>query len=124
MKQHTARQRGFEGEEMASTYLQNNGHTILEKNFQCKGGEIDIIASTPTCAFIFVEVKHYLENNWVHPLEAITKQKQKHLIHAAKYYLLKQKAQSKQCRFDAIIITEKNTVEHYQNIFTVPQSYR
>lgn len=65
---------------------------------------------------VFIEVKHYANKNWIHPLEAITKTKQTRLIKAAKFYLLIQNAFNKSIRFDAIII-DQNTINHYENIF-------
>lgn len=119
MKQHIARKKGYVGEEVASDYLENLGYTILQKNFQCKGGEIDIIAQSPQQEIVFVEVKFYEENNWCHPLESITKLKQKRLINAAKFYLLKHQSFNKHCRFDAIVSTSKHSLEHIKDIFHV-----
>jgi len=117
LKQHTARKKGFEGEKLAEQFLEKHSYTIVQKNFICRGGEIDIVAVSPDSHIVFVEVKHYSANNWCHPLEAITKQKQKRLIKAAKYFLLTQSSFTRQSRFDAIIITQDNTIEHYKNIF-------
>lgn len=80
------KKKGQEGEALVADFLEKNNYRILEKNFTCKGGEIDIIARDLKGYIVFVEVKHY-KKSWLHPLEAITAKKQKHLIKAAKIYL-------------------------------------
>lgn len=118
MKQQTAHIRGKEGEKLAETFLIKKGYTILDKNFICNGGELDIIAKSSQNELVFIEVKHYTNTNWTHPLESITKAKQKRILKAAKYYLFTHNAFENLIRFDAIIITSNQT-QHLENIFIV-----
>ena len=78
---------GKEGEDFATTYLQENGYKILERNFSCKSGEIDIIALKNN-EIVFIEVKTRTSDKYGLPSEAVTKEKLKHLYRTAEYYLI------------------------------------
>ena len=56
MKIHIKRDFGNTGENLATEYLEKQGYTILERNFYCKQGEIDIIAKIKK-TLVFIEVK-------------------------------------------------------------------
>ena len=62
---------GQEGEKIAIKYLQRLGYTIIEENFRCKSGEIDIIAKEDN-EIIFIEVKTRTSNRYGEPIEAKT----------------------------------------------------
>lgn len=96
---------GRKGEELACKYLQENGHTILEKNYRSGHLEIDII-SFDTKGIHFVEVKTRI-NPIVEPQESVNKLKQKRLAKAAQQYLRKSKNPllfGAECFFDIIAI--------------------
>lgn len=81
---------GKKGEGIATLYLQNQGYKIIERNFQKRYGEIDIVAidhlagSGETLAFI--EVKTRSTNEFGSPLEAITPWKLKALVRSCHFY--------------------------------------
>lgn len=79
---------GSDGEEIACDYLANRGFLILERNFICKGGEIDIVAEKDG-AIHFVEVKTRSLKSLESSLEAITQKKQKRVRRAAEIWLSK-----------------------------------
>ena len=56
MKLHIKKEFGNTGEDIATEYLEKQGYIILERNFYCKQGEIDIIAKDKN-EVVFVEVK-------------------------------------------------------------------
>ena len=86
------RQIGSVYELKASDYLTKKGYQIIERNYRCRIGEIDIIAIERDC-LCFIEVK-YRKN------EKTGEQK---IIRTAQYYLLTHsKYQSVKCRFDAV----------------------
>lgn len=58
---------GQEGEKIAIKYLQRLGYTIIEQNFRCKSGEIDIIAKEKE-QIIFIEVKTRTSNRYGEPI--------------------------------------------------------
>ena len=88
------------GEYVAADFLEAKGYRILEKNFQVKGGELDIIAETRDF-LIFVEVKTRKNEKYGAPADAVDWRKQQHLLTAARAYLYKHPTQ-KEIRFDVI----------------------
>lgn len=79
---------GMKGELIAEQYLISIGHAIIEKNYRCRFGEIDIITQLDD-VFHFVEVKTIYRGGF-HPLEQITSQKIGRLTRSI-YYYVKQK---------------------------------
>ena len=93
---------GSKGEKIAVDFLKLHNYTIIEKNFFCRQGEIDIIAIERDC-LCFIEVKYRKNEKAGDPLEAVDKRKQQKIIQTAQYYLLTHsKYQSVKCRFDAV----------------------
>lgn len=79
---------GKNGEDFAANYLTNLGYEIIERNFECKQGEIDIIAfDKEKNELVFFEVKTRTNNKYGNPAEAVNNQKKKHIYKTAKYYL-------------------------------------
>jgi putative endonuclease len=106
------------GEEIAEKYLKNKGYKIIEKNFYCRQGEIDIIAKS-TKELIFVEVKTRTGLLYGKPSEAVDNIKQKHIYNSAKYYLYKNHLEKSFIRFDVIEIymtKEKIRVNHIKQV--------
>ncbi len=92
---------------MACNYLQKNNYKILERNFNCNQGEIDIIAKdNKTKEIVFLEVKTRSGKKYGRGLEAINAYKLKHIRNSAKYYLYINKI-TLNIRFDAIEIDLK-----------------
>jgi putative endonuclease len=76
---------GIYGENVVCYYLEKKGYKIIKRNFFIKGGEIDIIAEKDG-VIAFVEVKTRSAGSMVGGIEAVTKQKRKLIINAAKNY--------------------------------------
>ena len=74
------------GEKIAERYLQNNGYQIIAKNYYTRAGEIDLICEKNN-VLIFVEIKTRTTTAFGWPEEAITVEKQKHLVKAAEKFL-------------------------------------
>lgn len=99
------RQRGSAAEKRAIAFLQQQGMTLLESNFTCRRGEIDLIMQDRN-TLVFVEVRSRQTARHVSPLESINPTKQRRLILAARYYLMQKKLHDRvDCRFDCIGIT-------------------
>jgi putative endonuclease len=81
------RQIGTEQESRAAAYLQEQGYTIVERNFRCRTGEIDIIAREGEY-LCFVEVKYRSGGGCGSPLEAVNYRKQKKILAVARYYMM------------------------------------
>ena len=94
------------GEEIATEYLIENGYKILERNFNCKQGEIDIIAKDKD-EVVFIEVKTRTNKKYGEPVEAVTFIKKRHLIKAIEYYLYIKKLEDEYIRIDVIEIYKK-----------------
>ncbi|MGA2654870.1 MAG: YraN family protein [Gammaproteobacteria bacterium] len=102
----TARQMiGENSENLACEYLQHQGLTLIERNYACKLGEIDLIMMDKQ-TLVFVEVRSRTKADAYDPIESITYSKQRRLLQTGEIYL-----QNKgwldvyPCRFDVIGIT-------------------
>jgi putative endonuclease len=94
-------QLGRMGEAVAARYLQAKGYTILERNFRCGLGEIDIIAKQAG-QLVFVEVKTRTTQDVARPADSVTAAKQERLAKAAEVYLLRKAKGEWRCRFDVV----------------------
>lgn len=94
------KQRGNRGEAAVSAYLRRNRYTILEKQFRCRRGEIDLIARSPDGVLCFVEVKTRKNAEFAEAREFVTPAKQQRLRAAAQYYLVRYEDPDTLCRFD------------------------
>ena len=91
-------------ETQAKQYLQKQGLKILEQNAHAYRGEIDLVCLDHDTV-VFVEVRYRNTTSFANSLESIGYLKQKKLIKAAEYYLLKKGwTEKKYCRFDVIAI--------------------
>jgi len=98
---YSTREIGRLGEKIAEKFLISRKFRILNKNFSCPLGEIDIVARQDG-HIIFVEVKTRTSNTFGFPLEAITIRKKKHILRNCFYYLKKYGLFDKPYRVDAI----------------------
>lgn len=114
----TDRELGASGEAIAARYLQNNGYRLLERNWRCRAGEIDVIAwRDHTC--VFVEVKSSYQLGALAPEVRVHRQKQARLRTLARIYMKRQK-QDMPCRFDVISVWWENNkpqLKHIENAF-------
>jgi putative endonuclease len=113
---------GSLGEEIAANYLTARGYRILERNFRCKGGEVDIIARDPADkSLVFVEVKARRGLTYGVPQLAVTPFKQRQVSKAALTWLSKNRQHDSNARFDVIAILlhtdAAHGIEHIQNAF-------
>lgn len=106
---------GKEYEQKACEYLIQQGYEILERNFYCKAGEIDIVAKHQEY-LVFVEVKYRKNSRKGDPLEAISVQKQRTISKCALYYMKKHGLQYMPVRFDVVGILGEQ-VQLIQNAF-------
>ena len=91
---------------------------ILNRNFHCKQGEIDIIAKTNN-EIVFIEVKTRSNFLFGNAIDAIDIRKQEHMYNTAKYYLYINKLESNRVRFDVIeVYVDKNRAEvkHFEQV--------
>ena len=102
--QKSARTTGTEYEEKAAAALARSGYQILERNFRCRQGEIDIIARDRGY-LVFVEVKYRTTEAAGGPRYAVDLKKQRRISRTALYYLYRNGlSEDTPCRFDVVVI--------------------
>lgn len=115
-------EKGKIGENLACQYLEKNNYKIIERNFRCRQGEIDIIACDKIKnELVFVEVKTRSSLKYGRPSEAVEKVKQKHIKNVAQYYCYKKKIKDTEIRFDVIEVFLNNSnykIEHIEQAFS------
>lgn len=107
VKHPTAKQlQGKLAEEVAAKFLQSQGLSILQRNFLCKLGEIDLIAQDTT-SLVFVEVRFRKSAAFGGALASVTPSKQAKLRRTAEYFLLSY-ASLPACRFDILALSNNS----------------
>ncbi len=101
-------------ERQAIIHLLDRGLEILERNFTCKVGEIDVVCRNQS-ELIFVEVRYRSNPDYASAVESVTLSKQRKLIRAAQVYLQQHPELAQlACRFDVIAITPGGDKDHVQ----------
>jgi putative endonuclease len=109
---------GQKGEDLATDHLKKAGFKILSRNWKWGKHEIDIIADNKDI-IVFVEVKTRSDDFQMHPVTAVTTEKQKSIIFAADGYLQKFNI-NKESRFDVITVIksgESYQIDHIEGAF-------
>ena len=113
---------GTWGEEKAAHYLRLHGYSILERNFSCRSGEIDIVAKKGNY-IIFIEVKLRKDAEFAEAKEFVTYGKQRRILTTAQLYLAGHETDL-QPRFDVIEIyapggenSRKVRINHIKDAF-------
>jgi len=94
---------GKKGEEKALRFLKKKGYRIIEKNYVCKLGEMDIIAKEKD-TLVFVEVKTRTTTEFGPPQLAVNSSKQRQLSKVALNYLKEKQLEEVKARFDVVAI--------------------
>jgi putative endonuclease len=112
---------GEAGEDLACDYLRARGYQILERNFRCRSGEVDIVAREGS-ATVFVEVKDRRGGSHGEGFEAVTFGKRLRLIRAARLYAASKGVSEQPIRFYVVSIDRadgRSRVRHDQDAFDV-----
>ena len=110
---------GKEGERVAERYLHKKGYKLVERNYRCKAGELDLIV-LDRGVVVFVEVKTRTGRGFGSPLEAVEFRKQRKMIQAAQFFLAEKGLQQRDARFDVVGVSwpgREPIVEHIENAF-------
>lgn len=94
---------GTQGEQTAVKFLKKNGYKILQRNYRCKTGEIDIV-SYDHGTIAFVEVKTRFSDAYGPPELAVTDRKKRQIIKVALHYVAEKKIRDFDLRFDVVSI--------------------
>ncbi len=105
---------GTQGEELAQQYLSKQGLTLIEKNFNCRLGEIDLIMQEGEY-LVFIEVRIRHNQRFASPMESITYNKQQKSSKTAQFYLQQHHLIDKvPCRFDAVAVNLKSAQPSFE----------
>lgn len=116
------KEKGDRAEQLAADYLSGQGFRIVERNFRCKLGEIDLIARDGE-DLVFVEVRSRFSRNSPNPAYSVDYRKQKKIAQVAELYLVKKFRRMPPARFDVVLVTlDDSTIEHIPNAFSVADS--
>jgi putative endonuclease len=111
---------GRRGEHLAAEYLQALGFAIIDRNWRCTDGEIDLVARDGD-ETVFVEVKTRAGLGFGHPFEAITARKLARLRRLASQWCRAHPDVTGLVRIDAVAVVaprgEGPTIEHLSRIF-------
>lgn len=116
---------GRRGEEIAVSYLKGLRYRIIERNYTCKFGEVDIIARDKK-TLAFIEVKTRSSTKYGHPYQVVNKRKQHQISKVALNYINKNNLQSTDARFDVVAVQisdEGERVELIKNAFELSPHY-
>ncbi|WP_157212109.1 YraN family protein [Desulfomonile tiedjei] len=98
------RRKGTKAEVLAAKHLQDIGYRILETNFECSLGEIDIIARQGS-DLVFIEVRSRSLASSLSPVVSINRRKRNKVVQVAQAYLDRRYRQPPPCRFDVVLVT-------------------
>lgn len=111
---------GNQGEELAANFLKIRNYQIIERQWTCQYGEIDIIAEHQT-QLVFIEVKTCKGNNIELAFTNLTPRKQQRFINAVQTYLTEHELDNKVWRIDAIGVAipphGDPIIEHVEDAF-------
>ncbi len=110
-------ERGREAEARAAAYLQSQGLLILERNWHCRFGEIDLVARD-SATIVFVEVRMRASRAFGGAAASIDRAKRRKLIAAANLFLSARRLDAP-CRFDALLIEAEGGIEWVRDAFRV-----
>lgn len=96
--------KGAEAEKAALRYLQTQGLTLLQQNYYCRFGEIDLVMLDQD-TLVFIEVRYRENEDFGGALASIDQAKQRKIIKTARHYLT-QLSSEPYCRFDAIALSD------------------
>lgn len=114
--------RGADAENLAAAFLERAGLKLVERNYRCRFGEIDLIARDGA-TLVFVEVKTRDGHEFGDAAEAITGWKRRRLVRIALDYMMRHQLSDCPCRFDVVSIhidSGAPVIALFQNAFDAP----
>jgi putative endonuclease len=118
---------GARGEKLAARFLKRRGYKIIQRNYRCKLGEIDIIAQQDK-TIVFVEVRTKQTERFGAPQYSITATKRRQISKVALSYIREKRLMGQSCRFDVMAVifspeSRKPRIDHIQNAFELSRRY-
>jgi len=110
---------GKHGENIAWDYLKRQGYRLLERNYRCRYGEIDLIAKDGE-TIVFIEVKSRRTASFGDPEESVSQAKQRKISTVALYYLEDKGLYDRPARFDVVSVFASSSE---QKITLIPDAF-
>mgnify|MGYP000246906245 CR=1 FL=1 len=102
-------------EERALNFLLQQGQVLVERNYRCKWGELDLLMDDGG-ALVVVEVRYRKNDRYGSALESVTSTKQARIIAATKHYIVAKRI-DQPIRFDVVAITGDTSPQWVKNAF-------
>ena len=117
MQKQSTRKTGADSEQAACEFLLSLGYEIIQRNYYCRDGELDIVARIDS-ELAFVEVKSIVEQPEVSPFELLSKLKLRRVERSIEYWLMENQCQSAAWHFEyiAVVLTEDLQVKQIEHI--------
>jgi putative endonuclease len=112
---HAGVELGREGEDRAAAHYRAAGYAVLDRNWRCAAGEIDLVCARGDTVVV-CEVKARRRDLHGHPMEAVTPAKQRRLRRLAAMWLQSQRARWAVVRFDVVTVLD-SAVEVVEDAF-------
>ena len=109
------REIGVSGEDLAAAWYEARGYQVLERNWRCRQGELDLVLRNGG-QVVFCEVKHRSGVRYGTPGEAVTHEKRQRIRHLAARWLQDAKPRPAEIRFDVAAVLD-GEVEVVQGAF-------
>ena len=110
---------GDMGEDLAAHYLERNGMPVIERNYRCKAGEIDLVVQDGV-DLVFAEVRTRSGSKYGSPEESLTLRKRRKMAECAFSYLAERHAHGRSWRVDLVAIQLDQgrvvRVDHYKHV--------
>lgn len=107
--------RGDEAEQQALCHLRKQGLKLIDKNYRCQYGEIDLIMEEKQ-TLVIVEVRYRQSAKYGGALESVTPQKQSRIIKTAEHYIMNRSIAGP-IRFDVVALSGDNAINWIKNAF-------
>lgn len=113
---------GDRGENVAASFLEENGYRVLERNYRFERNEVDLVCLDPNQGgeIVFVEVKTRTGRGYGPPEASVTEEKKAALVEVSRAYLHERQLEGAPARFDVIGILVDDgepEIKHYENAF-------
>jgi putative endonuclease len=109
-------QSGEHAEQLALSYLQNQGLRWLCSNYRCKVGELDLVMQEDAVVVI-VEVRYRKSEKYGGALQSITWRKQQRIVAATQHFVILNQLNHARIRFDVVAISAEHRIEWIKNAF-------
>ena len=113
-------QLGRKGERLAARFLKKHGYRLLQRNYTCPRGEIDLVALDGE-EVVFVEVRTRTDDAFGDPAESVTSKKRRQVSSVALDYARRKKLADQPMRFDVVTVlfgrSDQPRIELFRDAF-------